>query len=290
MSTREAIDVLREGRRNGYGALVIGGGEPTLRKDLFAIVAAARELGYVRIRLQTNGMLLGYAEYARRCFEAGISEVTVSIKGADAATHDRLSATPGSFALVEAGVGHWAALRRPVEAEVLVYRSNVDQLAAIARHFQPLGVERFRFQLFEAPYDAPAETTAEVPRVEAVVANVAKAMDLKLVDAYGFIQSPGTPPCTVPASHANCLVVKSDPQLIVAPGGTRLPLASRSSEGGRFTHRCGPCAMRTRCRGFQGGYVRVHGDEAFQPLSSPRLPGIEAPLKLLDRPEDATRA
>ncbi|MBK8696886.1 MAG: recombinase family protein [Deltaproteobacteria bacterium] len=47
--------------------------------------AAARRLGYARVKLQTNGMMLSYAEYAQRARDAGVTEVAFSIKGATAA-------------------------------------------------------------------------------------------------------------------------------------------------------------------------------------------------------------
>ena len=60
MATPEVIENLRIGRAEGAEWLWIGGGEPTLRRDLFSIASAARKLGYTRVKIQTNGMMLAY--------------------------------------------------------------------------------------------------------------------------------------------------------------------------------------------------------------------------------------
>lgn len=71
MTTGEVFRTLRDGRSAGARWLWLGGGEPTLRKDLFAIAAEARKLGFQRIKLQTNGMLLSYPEFMQRCVDWG---------------------------------------------------------------------------------------------------------------------------------------------------------------------------------------------------------------------------
>ena len=81
MTTGEVFATLRGGRAAGATWLWLGGGEPTLRKDLFAVAAEAKRLGFTRIKLQTNGMMLAYPEFAARCVDAGIGEVNFAIKG-----------------------------------------------------------------------------------------------------------------------------------------------------------------------------------------------------------------
>ena len=193
------------------------------------------------------------------------------------------------IAALSGGIDHWRRLGRPMDADVLVYRSNLAQLAPIVQAFQPAGIERFTFRVLSVDAPGSPALEAEVPRLTDVVREVQRAMDLRLVDAYSFIRSPHTPACLVPRSHAHAIVLqKPEEHLVARPGGRRLPLLAHPAEGGHYTERCGSCAMRSRCNGLRSGYVRIHGDAEFQPLSELRLPGTEAPLKLLDRPDEAT--
>src|SRR5690606_9126732 len=54
LSSRGLVSALIDGRRQGITQLWIGGGEPTLRRDLLPLVRDARARGYTRVRLQTN--------------------------------------------------------------------------------------------------------------------------------------------------------------------------------------------------------------------------------------------
>jgi MoaA/NifB/PqqE/SkfB family radical SAM enzyme len=269
MSTQEAIENLRVGRAQGAEWLWIGGGEPTLRRDLFTMAAAARKLGYTRVKIQTNGMMLAYPEYVRRCVDAGITEVNFSIKGATAAEHDRLAQTPGCFELMVKGIGDWRAQKRPMEGDILVYRSNMQSLPEMIRFYANLGVERFNLWLFSVTDQGAQNLAEEVPRLAEVVPFIQTAMDLKLSDRPDFITSLHTPPCTVPESHAAARFFAPDLGLLVAnPGGYRFMLEKSPIEGGLFLERCAGCVLRPRCNGIRQDYVRIHGDAEFQPRLS----------------------
>ena len=266
MDGRELTEQLRAGRAAGAEWLWLGGGEPTMRRDLFAIVRAARKLGYRRVKLQTNAMMLASPGFAARCADEGVTEINLSIKGATAETHDRLAQTPGCFDLMLQGVEAWRG-RGPIVGDVLAYRSNVDELPAIVRRFFALGVEKFWVWTLSASDSALPEVAAEVPRLADVVRNVQAAMDLALSPRADFITSLHTPPCTVPASHRGCLFFAADLGLLVAnPGGHRFLLETSPMEGGLYLEGCATCSMRARCGGLRADYVALHGDAEFRPV------------------------
>ncbi len=288
MTTAEAIETLRFHRERGAEWLWLGGGEPTLRRDLFALVGAARDLGFSRVRLQTNGMLLAYPQFARRCFEAGVSEISFGLRSATAQTHDRLTRTPGSFDLLVRGIAEWKKLGRPMEGDVLLYRSNLPELPEIVRTFHDLGLARFSLWLFSTTDTSDASLDAEVPRIQDAMAEIARTMALRIDDdATRFITSLHTPPCTVPEECKNAIFFPAELDLVVAnTGGHHFRLETSPIEGGHYTPRCAACAMRPRCNGARRDYVRIHGDAELQPLPKPRAPeldGAGAPFFARDR-------
>lgn len=269
MTTREALEALARGRRDGADAFWIGGGDATLRPDLFAVVAAARRLGYARVKLQTNAMRLAHAEYARRCAEAGVTEVNVAIKGADAATHDRLTRTPGCHALMLKGIENARALGLALEGDLLIYRSNAAQIPEMVRRYTALGLERYNVWLMSAVDQGDKDLSAQVPRIADVVPFITAAMDLGLSARGDFITSLHTPPCTVPASHHACLFHAEDLALRVSnPGGYEFMLEESPIEGGHYLPGCARCALRPRCGGVRRDYLTVHGDAEFVPLAA----------------------
>jgi hypothetical protein len=63
-------------------ALQFSGGEPTIREDLPDLVAAAKDLGFRHVEVNTNGIRLAQSvEYCRTLAEAGVSTVYLQFDG-----------------------------------------------------------------------------------------------------------------------------------------------------------------------------------------------------------------
>ncbi|MBI1987513.1 MAG: radical SAM protein [Nitrospinae bacterium] len=78
LTTQEVLQVVDNIAEAGTEAIVFGGGEPTLRKDLVEIVAhASRRMA---VAINTNGQLME-PESVRRLARAGLSQLKVSVDG-----------------------------------------------------------------------------------------------------------------------------------------------------------------------------------------------------------------
>ncbi len=75
--------------------LVLTGGEPLFRKDIFDIAEYAAQKG-MRVALATNGTMIN-EDTADKIKNAGIARASISIDGADAESHDDFRRIPGSF-------------------------------------------------------------------------------------------------------------------------------------------------------------------------------------------------
>lgn len=172
-AVRAAIDAAVANRA---GEIVLGGGEPTVDRELVRHVRHARESGVARVVIETNGRLLAHRPNAERLVRAAPSEVAVSIQGASAAVHDAVTGEPGSFAQSIEGLRHVmelvAARRAPVAVRVqtVVTALNLRDLPALAaqlrRHRVPAWTLRRqepvgRGEALAAP---PLEVVAEALR------------------------------------------------------------------------------------------------------------------------------
>jgi heme b synthase len=121
--------------------LVLSGGEPLWRRDVFDL--AKRAVGKnMRVALATNGTLVDEA-MAHRIREAGIVRVSVSLDGADRITHDTFRGHAGAFDAAVAGLRNLQELGISTQINTSVARHNVDQLPDILRLAQSLGVAAF---------------------------------------------------------------------------------------------------------------------------------------------------
>lgn len=111
--------------------IVLTGGEPLYRKDLFDIASYIHAKG-LPIALATNGTLIDH-EIAQKIKDAGFQRVSISIDGPDAHTHDSFRGIPGSFdaALRGASLLHKAGV--PFQFNTTITKRNVDTIDAILK-------------------------------------------------------------------------------------------------------------------------------------------------------------
>ncbi len=94
LSLAEVETVMQDLRAYGVPVLILSGGEPLLRDDLFEIAARAQALGFYTA-LSTNGTLIDSA-MARRIAAQNFDYVGISIDGTRA-THDKFRRLQGAY-------------------------------------------------------------------------------------------------------------------------------------------------------------------------------------------------
>jgi len=111
--------------------LVLTGGDPLLRPDLEEIVVRARTRG-LRVALTPAATLRVTAERLSELREAGVSQVALSVDGANAASHDGLRDLPGSFERTLRILERARALGFPLQINSTITRRNVGEIDAMA--------------------------------------------------------------------------------------------------------------------------------------------------------------
>ena len=111
--------------------LVLSGGEPLYRADLFDVAAEATRLG-LRTALATNGTLVE-DETAARVKAGGIVRASVSLDGPTAGVHDAFRGHAGAFDQALAGLERLRAAGVETQINTTVARHNVDLLPDVLR-------------------------------------------------------------------------------------------------------------------------------------------------------------
>jgi heme b synthase len=121
--------------------IILTGGEPLMRPDIFEISSYGDKLG-LRMALATCGVGLT-KEIALKFKESGIKRLSLSIDGSTAETHDRFRNVPGAFdtALKAAKIATSVGL--PFQINTTVSRINVDDLPAILKLAVAIGASAF---------------------------------------------------------------------------------------------------------------------------------------------------
>ncbi|MFN3974605.1 MAG: TIGR04053 family radical SAM/SPASM domain-containing protein [Dehalococcoidia bacterium] len=119
--------------------LVLTGGDPLKRPDLYDLVACARHLGFT-VSITPSGTSSLTREVIWRLKEAGVWILALSIDGSTPKRHDALRGVEGSFAkTVQAA--HWAKeAGLPLQVNTLVSAETLGDLPSIYTLVSALGV------------------------------------------------------------------------------------------------------------------------------------------------------
>jgi heme b synthase len=139
LGTAAALRVVDDIASFANPILVLTGGEPLYRADLFTIARHAVSRG-LRIALATNGTLIDPAT-ARAIREAGFSRVSISIDGADAASHDGFRGIPGSFERALEGARLLREEGVEFQFNTTITRRNVDEIEGVLRLAEARGAK-----------------------------------------------------------------------------------------------------------------------------------------------------
>jgi len=112
--------------------LVLTGGDPLKRSDLFTLIAAARHRGF-GVSVAPSATPLLTAGIIARLKAAGVEAIALSLDGSEAARHDALRRIDGCFDRTLVAARACAAVGLPFQVNTLVSEETLDDLPAIHR-------------------------------------------------------------------------------------------------------------------------------------------------------------
>ena len=139
LRTRNALDIIDQIAAAANPILVLSGGEPLYRSDIFQLARQATDKG-LRVALATNGTLVT-KDVARMIVDAGVRRVSISLDGADAATHDTFRGIAGAFDAAVHGLRNLKALPMSVQINMTIARHNAHQLPDVLELARNLGAD-----------------------------------------------------------------------------------------------------------------------------------------------------
>ncbi len=139
LPTKKALDIIDQIADAANPILVLSGGEPLYRSDIYQLARYATDKG-LRVALATNGTLVT-KEVARMIADAGVKRVSISLDGADAHTHDTFRGIPGAFEAALYGFRNLKAVGMSVQINTTVARHNAGQLPQVLELAKSIGAD-----------------------------------------------------------------------------------------------------------------------------------------------------
>lgn len=131
LTTQEAFTVVDQLAELAPPVLVLTGGDPLMRPDLFEIASRAIERG-LRVAVSPTTTALANRARLERLRDIGVTMVHVSLDGADADTHDGFRGVRGTYDRAIRTLVHLRELGMPAQVGTTVARHNLHQLEEIA--------------------------------------------------------------------------------------------------------------------------------------------------------------
>lgn len=148
LSTEEGKRLIDQIANVSKCILVLSGGEPLMRTDIFELAEHGRTKG-LRVVMGTNGTLIT-EEVAERMVSSGISRVAISLDGCDNSVHDGLRMVKGSFDAAIAGTKACIKAGLPFQINSTVITQNYEKIPSLIRFAKDLGaVESHLFFLVQ---------------------------------------------------------------------------------------------------------------------------------------------
>lgn len=137
MHTDRSKEILDQIALIGKPIIILTGGEPLLRKDIFDLARHGSQQN-LRMVMATNGTLIT-PHIAERIKSSGIKRVSISLDGADAKAHDEFRKVPGAFKAALEGLDLFKKAKIEFQINTTVTRHNVQQVEEILKKAMKLG-------------------------------------------------------------------------------------------------------------------------------------------------------
>jgi len=137
LDTDASLTLLDQIREVGKPVVILTGGEPLLRADIFQIARYGTQKG-LRMVMAPNGTLITEA-IAREMVEAGIQRISISLDGSTKESHDKFRQVEGAFEGALRGIERAREAGVEFQINTTITQQNLDEIPRIQELAVKLG-------------------------------------------------------------------------------------------------------------------------------------------------------
>jgi len=272
------LEALEAARAAGAYHLTFLGGEPTTHKRFLEAVSKAVELGFEHIVIFTNGVMFPHPGFIDSVVALGRFEWRISIQGATDEAHVATTERADSFQRILYGLGELQRRGQLVTANMCVNERSYRSLPAYPELLAQYGVRQLHIDIVrpESTGERDQEYLRELmPRYS----DMAPYYDEMLAgfdrwDQDFDVNVGNLPYCILP-KWGSRIHHGGQETVTKSADATGLEEAMNKYEwhGSLRTYLpgCDACVFKSRCTGIFRVYLKLHGEDEFQPVSREAL-------------------
>ena len=236
----------------------IGGHEPAIYPTLLPIVQAAKERGFQKIVLETNGLALADERLVVELKAAGLNEVRLPVYGQSAAVHNAITGIADSFEKLQRAMENLRRQAIPFLLKTVVLKQNLQELPLLLQQNPKMGVSFVMpWSVRPEPYQRVCPPLSKVP--------------VKVLDRIRNIYLPCLfPPRFLwrdPAPQSGEGWVALSNGRVIYQGNRKNLSAEQLAQMKLKPAKCSCCSQREKCSGIYPAYLKIYGYGEFRPLS-----------------------
>ncbi|MBF0378182.1 MAG: heme b synthase [Desulfamplus sp.] len=137
LNTQSAMTLMDQIREVGQPIIILTGGEPLLRPDIFEIAEYGTKIG-LRMVMALNGTMITQ-EVAKKMKESGIKRISVSLDGSTKESHDKFRGVDGAFDGALNGIRLAKEAGIEFQINTTITKANLDEIPKILSLAESLG-------------------------------------------------------------------------------------------------------------------------------------------------------
>jgi len=278
MSEEQVYETLRQSRASGSTEVGYSGGEPSIDPHIIDFVRYAKELGFTRQSMNTNGIKFKQKQFCTDIIEAGLTSIDISIHGHTDELHDDLVVKHGALAAIREACVHLRELQKThrfhLSATVVIARDNHTHLRDICVFLDSIGITHKRLKYAYEGNMTHDMVVEQVAPYQDVVDSIQSALDYLATQKYGFCIT-HVPMCLL-GDHAAFSQDFEQRKAIMV-----FDHHQTSGDAAQYFRKdgdvCASCAVNNLCTRLDRGYEKFHGRPELVPFA-----GAEAVEAMFD--------
>jgi len=241
----------------------IGGGEPTIRKDLPNLIELAKKSRVKNISIQTNGYMLSYDEYLEKIVRSGLNKVRLSFRASDSNSYRLITRVDNSFEYVDRALKNIKKFKLKTIVDIVLLRNILDKLEDIIDFLSMKGIKDIN--IWSLWYEGRAvKNTDTISYLFSDASELLKRIVIKYKKLR--IKIMYFPLCVLGKELIKYYWNPADEECIVVTPSETFELNAEGFMNISRLKKCNMCKYNKRCIGISKEYIDIFGDKEIKPL------------------------